>query len=298
MCLAIVKPGGIKIKQEYLKNGWDSNDHGAGFCYPNEDHTEVIIKKGFFSFDSFLSSYREHPREPMLIHFRWATHGLRDANNTHPWPIMGPDGKVWYGVIHNGIISNVPFNKEISDTGVFTQKILAPVLLGSNLGNPEVMTAIKLLIEDFLGTGNKVAIMDREGNHLIFNETSGSWDKKCWWSNSCWLNARNRRETSGAYYGGYTPPAQGTNIPVHHRSTSISDIALSKDTINYHIKAAVGETLANRISARAAELMEQASPIEVAYIDAISEIAPDDFGVPTSERKQSPQPTTQTGNGN
>lgn len=279
MCLAIYKPGGARIKHEKLRNGWDSNNHGAGFCYPNEDKSELIIKKGFMTFDAFIEAYKPVAAEPLLIHFRWATHGARDEFNCHPWPIVGPDGKVWFAVIHNGVISKVASNRDISDTGAFVDKFLKPILLNSRVGLPEVWTPIKALLEEYVGYGNKLAIMTRDGSYTILNENAGHWENKCWWSNYCYRTVKTR-ET-------YTPPATATSSAsiAPSREFSASDVAINKDTICFHIKAAVGSVMADKIKARAEQWMELAVPIDMAFIYAMTEIAPEDFGVPDNERE-------------
>jgi predicted glutamine amidotransferase len=140
MCIAIVKPKGANFPtMKQLENCFTSNPHGAGFMY--SDGENLILKKGFMTFESFKKAYlQENISKDKLVffHFRIATHGLKDGGNTHPFPLV-KDAEIMretslkfkgYGMIHNGVISyqNYEFNQYggsnyISDTMLFGMKV-------------------------------------------------------------------------------------------------------------------------------------------------------------------------------
>jgi hypothetical protein len=175
MCLAIYKPAGKSIPVDHLRNGFESNPHGAGFAFANDG--VVSIRKGYFSFKEFLAAYNEIVSDelPVLVHFRYATHGKRNEFNCHPWPVCGGE----YACIHNGII-NIESSKKKSDTGHFVDLVLTPML--ECVADPAT-PALKFLVEETIGTGNKIVLMDGAGKVTIYNEKAGHWEQGVWYSN-------------------------------------------------------------------------------------------------------------------
>jgi predicted glutamine amidotransferase len=174
MCLAIWKPAGKTVTKEHLTNGYNSNSDGAGIAYAHKG--KLFIDKGFFKFDDFYAVYEKVQALPCLIHFRIKTHGNINANNCHPWRVNEN-----LALIHNGILS-LKEADGMSDTGVFAKYVLAPLLIGNQ--NVWKTSGMKWLIEEAIGTGNKIALMDNNGDFSIFNEKAGTWEAGCWFSNS------------------------------------------------------------------------------------------------------------------
>lgn len=177
MCLAIYKPAKVTIPLDHLENGFISNPHGAGFSIARNGEIETY--KGYFTYEAFLAAWVEANKDgtnpAALIHFRWATHGEQNTFNCHPWEVCG--GK--YSAVHNGII-NIQSTKEKSDTGHFIDLVLSPAIEAfRDTSHP----ALKYMVEQSLGGGNKVAVMDTRGKATIYNEKSGIWDKGVWYSN-------------------------------------------------------------------------------------------------------------------
>lgn len=174
MCIAIGKPMGVAIPDEsILKNCWNNNSDGAGFAYAVNGN--VFIKKGFMTFDSFKSALKEADERynlkdcGMLLHFRIATHGAKDATMTHPFPINSDEGALKkieyvsdYAVIHNGIISLTGYeankSRGLSDTAIFIQKYLTKIATNKKwLNNPANIDLIEDLID------SKMAILYKTG---------------------------------------------------------------------------------------------------------------------------------------
>ena len=180
MCIAIAKPAGKVITDEVLKTCYDKNKDGCGFAYihtyPN-GHKKIKIEK-MMEFDRFLTRFRRaeqyNVESPFLIHFRIGTAGIKTTFNCHPFKVN--KNLVF---IHNGIISGVGLDKNKSDTQLFNEKILK-VLPTNWLNN----SAIKLLVEDFIGLGSKLAFLDIDGEFHFSNEAKGVWDGGIWYSNT------------------------------------------------------------------------------------------------------------------
>ena len=224
MCIAIVKPKFADFPSEQqFKNCFNTNPHGCGFMY--SDGENLIIKKGFMTFEDFYNAFeKEKISKDKLVffHFRIATHGLIDEGNTHPFPLtmnvsMQRQQELkfkGYGLIHNGVFhydktefaiydrSNV-----ISDTMLLAMKIKENIdirkeefdsiesAIASYLYDKDKLT--KELIDDCIGF-NKIAIMNEQEDFVMF----GKWieDNGVFYSNDDYKYAY-------ATYPYYTPTA-------------------------------------------------------------------------------------------
>ena len=218
MCLAIFKPAKAVIPTEHLLNGYQSNSDGCGFVYPEGGKLHIV--KGLFTFKEFLDMYREKEENPMLIHFRWATHGDANFINCHPFSIC--DGK--FAMIHNGVIHICQSIPELSDTGNFAKLVMEPLLKdGVHPSKP----AFRFLVENAIGNNNKVALMSSNGNVTIYNEDEGNHEPaidsegrpllmtvrmgkdtkripaQVWYSNACYRNIRRRAHAPQDELNGY-----------------------------------------------------------------------------------------------
>lgn len=174
MCIAILKPAGITLLPDTLKNSWDNNPDGAGFMYA--DNGNVVIVKGLMTFEDFLAAYEPHKDKQCVLHFRIATHGGTTPENTHPFAVSDT-----LGVVHNGIINNIKCDIDVkrSDTWHFVEKIMRLYR------NHWQIPAFKALVESFIGA-SKLIFLDGEGNYDIYNESYGKWQNGCWFSNTSW----------------------------------------------------------------------------------------------------------------
>jgi len=174
MCLLIVNPSGT-LTREQFSTAWTNNPHGGGFVYiqPNGKMKVRKTQKGAGEFFSMYEEARTSaPDSVFIVHFRWATHGKKRTDNTHPF-------KIWDGLYfaHNGIIGGYG-SHDVSDTRDFGQRILA--------GLPDkfyLNTDYKKMLADHIGH-NKLAFLDSENNFAIVGEKLGTWEKDGnWYSN-------------------------------------------------------------------------------------------------------------------
>lgn len=190
MCIAVFRPKGVKIRKKVLKQCFEQNPDGAGFAFPTKNAHFVKIVKGFFTFRSFWHSYRQYQErdEPMVIHFRVATSGQIDSNNCHPWRINKENV-----LIHNGVLEHKLGlqDNNLSDTGLFVRHVLAPIFNNS----PEIWreSAFKWMIEECIGYSNKLVVLNKNGDHIIFNEKAGDWFEGAWFSNTTYKTERKKK---------------------------------------------------------------------------------------------------------
>ena len=174
MCIAIYKPKGKIINKATLKRCYEANPDGAGFMYAKSK--KLNIQKGFFDFNKFYEAYKKHEVNKCIIHFRIKTHGKIDETNCHPFHINDS-----MGFVHNGTISGFGNNIH-SDTIQFNEAILQKLV--GKWGNLSLFEdPIVNLIEGRIGY-SKLIMLDRHGNHKIFNEDKGQWDGGVWYSNT------------------------------------------------------------------------------------------------------------------
>jgi len=197
MCVIIVKPAGLDFPpKKELQACWEKNPDGAGFAFRKDG--VVHWEKGFMKFKSLWSALEEIPeaskKDAMILHFRIATHSVKDGGNTHPFPISPEtehlrstsgetDGFV---MAHNGVITGLPFDSLLSDTMVFVRDIASKHL--------EVFTKedrSTLLVKMVLGA-NKVVFMSPDQLTTI-----GDWTTEA--TGLVWSNTYHRASTVVSY---------------------------------------------------------------------------------------------------
>jgi hypothetical protein len=194
MCIIIVKPSDKTLTDQQIRNSFSNNADGAGFMWNSDGR--VHIRKPFFKLEQFMESYKSalesHPEATFVLHFRITTHGAEDKVNTHPHRLNER-----LAFAHNGIISGVGYNKELSDTVLFSQKYLSKFPEKELFGRDEVIG----LLEEFL-SGSKIAMLNGDGDFKIYNEPKGEWEEGCWFSNSS--HSYNRVYSGSSYNSRYS----------------------------------------------------------------------------------------------
>ena len=184
MCIAIYKPADKQLTKRAAKNSFENNRDGAGFAYVTDDG-KIVIEKGFFRFRRFWKSFRIAQDKAALVHFRIKTEGSVCADNCHPFQVN--NGLV---MAHNGCLPvTVPKDDDRSDTRVFVEDWIRPrIEKWPDFLDDEV---IRIMIEDFIGKGNKLVFLRNDGEYLIINESAGWWDEGIWYSNKSYSYVRS-----------------------------------------------------------------------------------------------------------
>lgn len=213
MCLLISNPLGKPIEKEQLQTAWSGNSHGGGFAYVKQN--TLIIEKGFFVFEEFYEAYTKTMDCPSICHMRWATSGEKNKENCHPFVVsVDENNEVNLAMAHNGVVHAFSYKtKDMSDTFSFTKEILTPLAEDSKDLNWFKNPGLKYLIENAIGSGNKLALIDNTGHIEIFNQDSGEWlneEYKIWASNGSYHTPKQRVSSGYSAAGtGYTQQAWG-----------------------------------------------------------------------------------------
>jgi len=182
MCILILRRSDAEpLTDEALKNSYDNNDDSCGFSYVNTDHLGVQRLKThkYMDYEPFLAKLRRceaiAPDSNFLIHFRIATSGVLSTHNQHPFQV----NKHCVGA-HNGVLHKArkdPYKKD-NDTRMFIKDTIQKLPQGWD-ENPVILE----LLEDYIGT-NKFAFLYDDNQYLILNDSLGSWQNRCWYSNT------------------------------------------------------------------------------------------------------------------
>jgi len=177
MCVIIHKPAERELTEWTLREGLRRNSDGWGLvAYPEGRGSEPVIHRGLTGIDDFLKTYEPYAKGvETVIHFRFATHGLKDLENCHPYDVV--PGVV---MMHNGILSVKTPDKDLSDTGHFVQ--LIKPMLEEDPTMVEKEHWLKM-VGELIGKGNKLVFMTKNGVFYV-NKEQGSIDKDVWFSNS------------------------------------------------------------------------------------------------------------------
>jgi hypothetical protein len=186
MCLLCFIPGGAKVDWTGLENACDNNPDGFGWTIHHGTRLEVgRFMDATAAIDSFYHARRAAPDQPAMFHARWATHGVEDLTNVHPFHVGNDYSTV---IAHNGVLNvNVPKGDQRSDTRYFCEELLP--LRSQRLWDKP--SKVRKLRESIMG-GSKFVVFttNRDYDHPIYivGEDLGHWDEDgTWWSNDSYL---------------------------------------------------------------------------------------------------------------
>ena len=193
MCLIVYNKDGKKLNKESMQAAHTRNNDGCGVTWV--ENGKVKITKGMFDFESFWEFLTKLEGIRHAIHFRSATQGPANMENSHPYIII--PGKLV--VMHNGILSNFDDDRTKSDTRLFAESLTAKIKNGTLTPESFFDEHIIKELDKSLGW-NKLLFLNNKNEVAIVNENSGTWIDGIWYSNTYSINAPY---TSYSYY---TPP--------------------------------------------------------------------------------------------
>lgn len=183
MCLLVVcNPNSTPSKDE-LTTGACKNPHGFGFAI--DTGSGIISERSMSAKKSiarFLELREQYPNGYAMWHARYATHGVKNELNCHPFKVSGEHDTY---LAHNGVLDIlIPKGDRRSDTRIMAEELL-PRLGGVSALDDDY-------VYDMIGSwsnGNKIAVMTNDPSAqykiYIINESAGSWDSNgIWWSNN------------------------------------------------------------------------------------------------------------------
>lgn len=182
MCLLVVSSPNSTPRKKELENASCNNPHGFGYAVIAG--SKIITGKGMSAkkvIKEFLAVRKQYPNSYAMYHARFATHGVKNDDNCHPFKVGGSD--LTY-LAHNGILSvHIEPTDKRSDTRIFAEDILPSMGGVTALDNTNLYGMIQKW-----SAGNKIAIFTLDPNAqydcYIINEDLGHWDNEGnWWSN-------------------------------------------------------------------------------------------------------------------
>lgn len=182
MCILVVcEPDSTPSKSD-LTAGACANPHGYGFAIHAGDR--IISERSMSAKKSiarFLELREQYPSGYAMWHARYATHGVKNEQNCHPFAVGG-DERTY--LAHNGVLDiTIHKSDKRSDTRVFAEDTLPRIGGVSALDDDNVW----IMVESW-ARGSKIAILtcDPTAKHPMYliNDKSGTWDNDgIWWSN-------------------------------------------------------------------------------------------------------------------
>ena len=183
MCLLVVASPNSTPKKKDLECASCNNPHGFGYAVitPNG----IITGRGMSSkkiIKEFLEVRKEYPSSYAMFHARYATHGVKNDDNCHPFKV--PSNPQTY-LAHNGIldIKIAPSDKR-SDTRIFAEDTLPAMGGVTALDDDHVWKMVSTW-----SSGSKIVVFTLDPSAkeqcYIINESAGHWDNDgMWWSNN------------------------------------------------------------------------------------------------------------------
>ena len=202
MCLLVVASPNSTPRKKDLECASCNNPHGFGFAVitPNG----IVTGRGMSSkkiIKQFLEVRKEFPNSYAMFHARYATHGVKNDDNCHPFKV--PNSYDTY-LAHNGILDiKISAGDRRSDTRIFAEDTLPSMGGITALDDEHVWTMVSKW-----ALGSKIAIFTLDPSAkeacYIINESAGHWDNEgMWWSNttykqSSWSNYLSMPSTASA----------------------------------------------------------------------------------------------------
>lgn len=204
MCIAAIINAPVTL--DYLQQMEDSNPHGGGVAWACKKSKSVRFKRGLTA--KQIYAMQDTMSYPYLLHFRWATHGDKVPELTHPFP-LGPralmgelEGDAQSVIIHNGVWNKydewtdvIPLPKtlwkHVSDTAVLAY------LMGANPNYkkhlpPKVPWAVALAEWQ----GKQMAVT--KFGHSWVNHGGNEYSNLQWLHTNSWLSYSSGKG-SGSY---------------------------------------------------------------------------------------------------
>lgn len=189
MCMLCVVPPNVLPSRDKLMYSAINNPDGFGFAIVISSEKRILVEHTLDADDAvnrFLELRAKYPDDYALWHARYATHGLINVANCHPFYVVD-DMTV---LAHNGVLPiDIPAGDTRSDTRIFTEDILAKMGGVKALDNPHMYN----MIEEYT-SGSKLCVLTIDPKadyqmYLVHADKGTEDDSKVWWSNgSCDAN--------------------------------------------------------------------------------------------------------------
>ncbi len=273
MCILINQPAGKEISKTRAKRLWGYNPDGGGFAYMKPAGGIGVRKE--MEFNEYWPLYRSHRGmygndNPMMLHFRIATHGTVNAENIHPFHI---NENMVMG--HNGVIHDIPTSEEISDTRIFISDVL-PELPETWLDQPYLVA----MVEEWIGWSKLMFLTDvpylKENVYILNAATWTDSSDGLQYSNTSGLSDySNYKKHAGSYVWqeNYDYTYQGGGYSNTHQKPSSYSSYEGKDYRPQNDKIYIGWLETKRMSKypKPGDMFESAGEIWCSYCEEVVE---------------------------
>lgn len=186
MCLIVFKrDDASQFTNRQFKNMIHKNKDGLGIMYLENDR--VVVNKSMGDEEEKFRMFKElRNKTTYIMHARFATHGLVNEDNCHPYKLLSIDDgdPMDLYVVHNGVLKAPSIDKDMSDTWHYMEYVIKPIVK-ADINLLWENKYIQEIIEAHMG-GSKLVFMrsdDVEFQILILNQKAGSEVTGCWLSN-------------------------------------------------------------------------------------------------------------------
>ena len=160
------------ITEEHLRNSFSKNPHGFGLMYLKDKEIKSV-KFLPRKFKEVLKCFNKHKTKTnqIALHFRFATQGLTNNFNAHPFVIMNKKEGDNYScsLMHNSpLIPSPLLSENYSDTYYFSKYILRPILKNKPelITNQSFINCLSKIVN--AETDTKVLLLNTKNNSFIF----------------------------------------------------------------------------------------------------------------------------------
>jgi predicted glutamine amidotransferase len=160
MCLIVYAGKEASFPISKLSTIYSNNRHGFGMMWMTRGCMQGM--KGLYKCDEIKYMIKHGPKTQVAYHFRFATRGLVNDDNAHPYII---NEKVW--MMHNGTLDIECREKDKSDSAAFADILqelddthIQHYFLGKNTGKA---------VANLIGTENRMLFMgyNQEGQRIV-----------------------------------------------------------------------------------------------------------------------------------
>lgn len=210
MCLLVVCSPDSTPKKKDLECASCNNPHGFGFAVIAGD--KIITGRSMSSkklIREFLAVRKEFPNGWAMFHARFATHGVKNEENCHPFKV--PSNPETY-LAHNGVLDiKISAGDKRSDTRIFAEDTLPSMGGVTALDDDHVWNMVSKW-----SVGSKIVVLTLDPaakeQCYIVNEDAGHWDNDgMWWSNNTYKPSTYTPTSAWSSYWDYSgKPAESS----------------------------------------------------------------------------------------